>query len=236
MVASVVPEGFEAYIRILHSIGPRAESPRRWSEIARVNGRVMHRLAQYERISVPGALGEYVSGIWALERPEAGNIDREQLRALCGILARFSRHLDQWWLAVWEGWGGAIQRRRYLVDGPPLVDPVDAVLIRSNKRAQEDLSTSTFWLPDRQYYLYRGSVYSALEIYEHSVADLFRSRSPNLMWPDDNYLCVGTEPDFDSTIVGGPRSLIADILLDRRLEAWRVEPGDSLRLDGDRFN
>jgi hypothetical protein len=91
-------------------------------------------------------------------------------------------------------------------------------------------------LPGRGYKLYEGSVFAGLEIYEHAVAELFTARPPSLFWSDTKSICVATEIDFDSTLAGGPERLISEILLDNRLEAWAVEPKDSLRFDADTYN
>jgi hypothetical protein len=52
-VTRTVPAGFAAYARIFHPADPGAAVHRRWSEVAAANGRIMHPLAQYARISTP---------------------------------------------------------------------------------------------------------------------------------------------------------------------------------------
>jgi hypothetical protein len=47
---------------------------------------------------------------------------------------------------------------------------------------------------------------------------------------------VSTEVDFDSTVVGGPRSLILQIADASGLEVLEVEQGDSLACDADLIN
>jgi hypothetical protein len=44
------------------------------------------------------------------------------------------------------------------------------------------------------------------------------------------------EIDFDSTLVGGSASLIEAILHTPELDAWSVNPGDSLAFDADELN
>ena len=51
-VGTTIPTGFPAYARILHPVDPGG-TPIRWSAVAEHNGRTMHALAQYERISTP---------------------------------------------------------------------------------------------------------------------------------------------------------------------------------------
>ena len=47
---------------------------------------------------------------------------------------------------------------------------------------------------------------------------------------------MATEIDLDSTLVGGTRALVAELLGHERLEVLRIRPGGSLRADADRIN
>ena len=54
---SIVPNGYAAYVRILHQVREYVGEtwvPRRWSEIAESNGRVMHPSVQFERLGSSG--------------------------------------------------------------------------------------------------------------------------------------------------------------------------------------
>lgn len=64
----------------------------------------------------------------------------------------------------------------------------------------------------------------------------FSGPMPALIWPDDHAWCVATEIDFDSTLVGGSRSLVDAILTDDTFEAFEVHPDDDLTWDGDTIN
>jgi hypothetical protein len=59
---------------------------------------------------------------------------------------------------------------------------------------------------------------------------------PNLIWPEDRSWLVASEIDFDSTLVGGSAELIKAIVESPALEAWQVEPTDSLAADADQIN
>lgn len=61
-------------------------------------------------------------------------------------------------------------------------------------------------------------------------------RSPNHSWPTDRSWFVATEVDYDSTIVGGSRRLISELLTDPTLEAFPICLDDSLQSDSDRQN
>jgi len=60
--------------------------------------------------------------------------------------------------------------------------------------------------------------------------------APNLIWPADRSWLVASEVDFDSTLVGGSAELIQAIVDSPKLEAWKVEPTDSLAAEADRVN
>jgi hypothetical protein len=59
---------------------------------------------------------------------------------------------------------------------------------------------------------------------------------PNLMWSSHRQWCVGTEIDFDSTIVGGSESLVGDLLARPGMETWSIGPDDCLTSDADKIN
>src|SRR5690348_15700519 len=70
-VASIVPDGFPAYVRILRSAyGPGSEMLS-WAEVAAASGRIMHRLAQFHAISGPKA----AASIGTVYLSQAGNLD-----------------------------------------------------------------------------------------------------------------------------------------------------------------
>ena len=47
---------------------------------------------------------------------------------------------------------------------------------------------------------------------------------------------LGSEIDFDSTLVGGSRQLIDEILGAPQFEAWEIGPRDYLTYDADHVN
>ena len=86
-------------------------------------------------------------------------------------------------------------------------------------------------LPNRDYLLFSGPLRAGA-----GLGDPRWRQSPNLCWPADRSWCVATEIDFDSTLVGGPVELVHDVLAHPELEAWPVDPGDSLAWDADLVN
>ena len=45
-----------------------------------------------------------------------------------------------------------------------------------------------------------------------------------------------SEIDYDSTVVAGPRDLVAALVADPGIEAFEIPPGADLTQDGDRIN
>jgi hypothetical protein len=50
-------------------------------------------------------------------------------------------------------------------------------------------------------------------------------QSPSAWWPDDRAWATSNDTDLDSTLVGGSRALVDDLLADERLEVlpWPVD-------------
>ena len=65
----------------------------RWSAVAEHNGRTMHALAQYERISTPARRD--IAPLDNVGPPMTGDLDAESLRTLCEILARHTAVADR---------------------------------------------------------------------------------------------------------------------------------------------
>lgn len=84
---------------------------------------------------------------------------------------------------------------------------------------------------ERNYVVLRGPLTAIGEI-----TDGVTAHSPGLCWPADHSWLVASDVDFDSTLVGGSHELIHAIVDSPKLEAWRVEPSDSLAADGDKVN
>lgn len=61
-------------------------------------------------------------------------------------------------------------------------------------------------------------------------------QSPSEWWPADRAWATSNDTDLDSTLVGGSRALVDDLLADERLEAlpWPVD--GSLWSDADTVN
>ena len=71
---------------------------------------------------------------------------------------------------------------------------------------------------------------------EPDPTDPFWREAPSLIWPADRSWFVASEVDFDSTLVGGSRALIDDLLGTPWLEVLEVRPETKLTAFSDKLN
>lgn len=157
-VSAVVPDGFPAYVRILHPArGPKGR-PVRWAEVAAWSGRSMHRLAQFHAISRPSSAARTDPAPWDGEDPPEGNLPAELLRILCAALAQHTSTPASCWLCLWDGYGWlhgspsvAIMGRRGSIPVPPALPA-------------EVLEGPRVRLPGRDYLLFAGQLAAAPQL------------------------------------------------------------------------
>jgi hypothetical protein len=149
---------------------------------------------------------------------------------------RRAHPLMQW--SAMTGWPGNDPERGHLV--PAVLGPLCDILRRHTTTPEACFfcvwdgwgagvpeTVSRVRHPGRDYVLVTGPL---------DAAPRFKPQSPNLFWPADQAWCVATEIDFDSTLVAGTAELAGALLSAPGIDAWSVEPGDSLAVDGDRIN
>jgi len=99
-VRSLVPEGFEAYVRIFHpahNVTAEVERTVRWAEIAEAHGRQAHPEMQF-----PYVVGEWphrnlpAGSLWNHE-PAEGCLPRDVSVVLAALLTRFTTTPDRCW-------------------------------------------------------------------------------------------------------------------------------------------
>ncbi|MGC4963426.1 hypothetical protein ACPXCG_23870 [Gordonia sp. DT218] len=89
--------------------------------------------------------------------------------------------------------------------------------------------------PGRDYVLMRGALTEA-DMIPALLDDYGPTLWANLVWPDDRAWCVGSEIDFDSTLVACSDETATAIVSNDLLEAFLVRPDDSLQFDADVIN
>lgn len=234
-VGSTVPAVFDAYARVLHPPHTMTGEPGSWVQVCARTGATAHPLMQWRAISraeiVPMADGWVTErSAWAGSPPDLGNLPADALAALLDVLSGHTAG-QRCVFALWEGldWvdtrGASVTRTlpdgRWVTEEPPSAFPLE---ILEGPRLER---------PGRSYLLFTGPLDDAGGLGDPRG---IWPQSPNLFWPADRSWCVATEIDFDSTLVGGSRDLVAAVLAHPRLEAWPVTEDDSLAWDADTIN
>ncbi len=240
-VASVVPDGFPAYSRILHPARGINDEQIRWADVALKSGSTMHRLAQFHAISRPPVAVSEV----AVGPPEPGNLPPNLLRVLCSALAEHTSTPDSCWFCLWDGYGwlhdSGVSPMEFRPSGtvvPPastLAGATDSVSLSPVLRAAVS-SPPRVNLPYRDYLLFEGPLEAATEFGWIMPGGAFVPQSPNLIWPHDHSWCVASEIDLLSTLVAGSKALAENLSADPPLEVWRVFAGDPVSADSDDKN
>jgi len=244
-VSLQVPNGFAAYARIFHpAIDPEGR-PVSWSEVAKAQGTTPHREMQWHAIL--GSSGaEECGGLarpkdrtganWAGSDPPLGGMTIDTLDALCEILALHTVDPAHCFfgLCTIPGWEDSFSvadlkpllalpagRDHIILAGP--LSAVTQITYAWSSNSTSFKMISMFGKDEQQ-------------SLKPTQPDHLRREAPNLIWPADKSWFVASEVDFDSTLVGGTDKLIATILESSRLEAWQVQPSDSLAISADKIN
>lgn len=260
----VAGTGFEAYARILHPVQAYREDSAvdgrtppliveehswRWADVATRNGRRIHPLAQWTRLSghEPPRGFETADG-WTVHPPEEGQLDPVLLAALTEHLRPATTTPDDLVAAVWNGWGdlnGGSASVSFFIG-----EPTDEEIRAQEQRAVEQRlrraaiasarSGPLFEWPGRDFHVMSATLdlFADPDWLENtSIGDYPASgRTPQMLWPADHTWVLATEIDWDATIVAGTRTLVADVVADHRFEAFEVSADDDLSWAGDTIN
>jgi hypothetical protein len=166
--------------------------------------------------------------VWDGTEPSQGDLEPGALAVLCQVLSGHTEPGTEFFFALWDGHGWIYGSPSVAISGQ--AEPVPPAF------PAEILQGPRLRLPHRDYLLFSGPLEAITELGYQVTRDWFIAQSPNLFWPADRSWCVATEIDFDSTLVAGSHELIAGVLGNPRLEAWTVDPDDSLAYDADTLN
>jgi len=229
-VEQQVPNGYDAYVRVLHPASDREGNPVTWAEVAEALGRTAHRQMQWHKLVGSNDPPEMTGSEWPGGNPRTGELDELSLAALCHVLQAHTLDRERCFFGLSTIYGG-------VEDAYP-----DAVQLR-------------WW--NRDFVVFSGPLAAADQVgYESGLGFVAIGRAvcsdeppppppdpvhwfaqaPNLIWPADHSWYVASEYDLDSTLVGGSRDLIDAILAAPDLETWEVERSDSLQADADKIN
>jgi hypothetical protein len=235
MVAALVPPGYEAYARILHPASDAGGNSVRWAEVAAACGATAHAEMQWNALT--GALDPCTGPgtIWQGSEPMIGEMDIDELDALCGILSAHTADPGHCYfgLCTIQSWETAFSpdelqpflRLPHGRDHIVLAGPLSAVDQIGWDWSRSGGSVGVW-------FAWKGGGPPT----KRDPVDWWTRRPPHLIWPSDCCWLFVSEVDFDSTLVGGSAALIEAIVESPRLEAWAVEPTTSLTCDADKVN
>jgi hypothetical protein len=227
-VTGMVPDRFDSYVRILHPAETCDGTHVTWAEVAATLGETMHACRQWHVLVGSSDPDTFEDSRWNGMPPERGDLQREVLQSLCGVLGRHTSESEHCFFGLWDGWTWTTLRSE------PKDETVPGVS-HGSLRSFDQVKVPRLELPGRQYVLVTGPVSAATEIREpddRSGSRLAPS-SPNLMWPADCAWFLASDIDIDSTLVGGSTKLIEAIIEADEIEAWQVGRRDSLAADAD---
>lgn len=268
-VGGVAAIGFAAYARILHPLTAHrfdhgavdswgmpplvGSASWRWADVALRNGKAMHPLVQWARLTEYGGRTEWDDG-WRVDESAEGWLDPVLLAALVPLL-RGATTTDAVVGGVWDGWGGGPPSRTSIAvahDGAPEeaerllreammpLERVHRALVESGFDRVRSHGPLLHRL-HRDFVLLEGAL-SELEDpdwgYGAGIGWTPGDRHPSLqlLWPGDRAWVLATEIDWDSTIVAGSRDLVDTVLADERFETFEVHRDATLTLGSDTVN
>ena len=232
-VASLLPDVFESYVRILH---PVSVSDRRgggpeflnWAQIAEQNGKIIHPLMQFNCIDgLPVKEGRPGT---RKDEPNGGSLEETCLQALVDVLSGHTATTDNCWFCLWDGYGGLTPgSATYL--GPGAAKRAALEASKTESLQAQYAEAPRVKTDGREYILFSWHL---------NAADAFMkfpdNQSLNIWWPDDHAWCVATEIDLQSTYGGGSAACIDSVLNHPVLEAFPVNPGDRIDFGSDTIN
>jgi len=245
-VGFLIPRGFEAYARILHPAADAEGRDVRWAEVAEACGTTLHPQVQWWRLvghrDLDGRGVDLDPDRWSGHEPDVGCLPRPELEALADVLGRHTGTPERTVVAFWVGYGTWPEswfhlpttrrpgRESYLFERPLAAVPtlcaeapaVAYALGTPTGAAIGFTEDGTSWVPtpDEQFATFAAHQW----------------QSPSAWWPADHAWATSNDTDLDSTLVGGSRTLVDDLLADDRLEVlpWPVD--GSMWADADTIN
>jgi hypothetical protein len=206
-VGSLVPVVFDGYARVLHPAWASPGVPVQWATVATWAGRRIHPLAQWDLLS--RAKGEPGAPAPFVADPDPGGLPPPKLAALCELLATRTSTPDRCFVGIWEGYGWL---------------------------AASDWSASpTLRLEERTFLVRGGPLGLALEVGQGAIGGR-GTEPPTIFWPADRAWFVASDPDLDSTYLGGSHGLIEAVLAHPDLESWPAAATDPVSIGSDEVN
>jgi hypothetical protein len=215
VATSVIPNGFEAYARILHPAQVPSEGRDlvRWSDVSQWSEVPMSRSVQWHEIALP-RFPRTTRAPWWGQGPAEGDPYRDDLLSLVDVLTPLTDAAERCFFCLWNG--------HFQTNAVAYGSGTTSVAL-----PRPDSPPRLVELPNRSYGLFEGALTGVTSI---DIAHRRNGQPPNLWWPSDRSWIVVSEIDLPWTYVGGSTALIERVLADARLESLAVEPGDSYAL------
>jgi hypothetical protein len=229
-LATFMPVGFDAYVRVLHPAGFRPArsgvadpaDALRWADLAAANGVQLDPEIAFQQLLRPSDL----SRLGELE-PMSGALVPPYCSALTSLLSRHTGTPAACWFCLWEGNGGLWDHAQWHVDHD--TQSASQPGGHAPNPSSRDKLLASYPKVDmrlRRYFLGHGPLEAACFLYDEIGA------TPNIWWPEDRAWTVATEVDSYSTYIGCTGAAAKDILESADLEAIevplsaRIDPGD----------
>lgn len=224
-VEQLVPNGYDAYVRIFHPVTDESGQAVTWAEVAKRLGRTAHREMQWRRLMGEEEPHEGNSG-WSGGKPMIGELKEPELAALCIVLEAHTENPRNCFFGLSTIYSGVASAYPDVVQ---LQWPARTFAVFEGPLSAADQVG------------YESSQYGRVVLVDGRLRQVpptprWFSQAPNLIWPADHSWFVQSEYDLDSTLVGGNRVLVDALLDSAELETWEVERGDSLEAWADTIN
>lgn len=158
-VTSLVPAGFEAYIRVLFPFDGERDAPVPWQQVADEAGIPLRPLTTSDELlnSIPETRRRQLH----LDLPHPGHMPRSIAETLAGVLAERTTTPDRCYFAVWDGKGGlapsggfgasfTTPARRWLLYTATVADAVDGF---DTESGVVTIPPHLWWPADRRWYV-----------------------------------------------------------------------------------
>ncbi|MFG3252942.1 hypothetical protein [Streptomyces sp. NPDC048172] len=249
VAGSLVPPGYEAYVRLPHSVLLDEDRELTWGAVAAWTGRTLHATAQWERLSrpAPGHVPEGPAPWDEDDEPCGGQLADGQLDALVPVLAAHTGTPDACVFTVWDGFGFLGDAREnssscvvsVIGDGTETEEELRAARAAAMPPPGLDVSKAPrLELPHRDHVLFTGPVGAVRQVgvgLGRPYANEFRE-GPHLWWPTDRAWVVATDIDLDSTYMACSAALAEALLSGAGPEAVAVSPDDRFDEASDTVN
>lgn len=230
-VQQQIPVDYEAYVRIFHPARDTEGNAVTWAEVAGRLGRTAHREMQWHAIVGSPDPPQMTGSEWSGENPNIGELESEALEALCAILARHTNEAADCFFGLSTIHGG-------------VEDALGTKPLLRFPHREFVILTGPLSAVDEVGFISSGSSFSFTALAwtgggappEPEPSERLWQQAPNLIWPADRAWYVASEYDFDSTLAGGSKDLIEEIMAEPQLETWVVSSEDSLSEDADKVN